>query len=134
MVRSVKFGAALCLLPGTAVLAAIPGHEQIRSPQVNSAAAGWGDWMELCTPSLPPAIHITRADFHLEGDRACGAWSECKIMVNSPLRVCYDFRLQGNNDQPNNQYTHGHGVLDFDTAPGFSNVTHPARLRQARPR
>jgi hypothetical protein len=54
---------------------------------------------ELCGEA-PPGYEIADAVFRLTGDRACGAWSECKPLSRTPQRVCWAFSMQGHDELP----------------------------------
>ncbi|URI11642.1 patatin-like phospholipase family protein [Aquincola tertiaricarbonis] len=72
---------------------------------------------ELCSPVLKEGQRIVASEFRLEGDRACGAWSECKPTVTTPQRVCWQFRLQGHDEwfPPRPAFSSGVLTLTLET-------------------
>jgi len=85
-----------------------------RSGMKNSGTmANFSAFYELCSDPIAEGTKIIRQDFRLEGDRSCGAWSECRLTVQEPFRVCYAFRMQGHNESPfsNGGVKQSEGVL-----------------------
>jgi len=73
--------------------------ETFRSgPRASGMGRNFSDWYTLCSPTLPPGSEIIKTSYRLEGDRQCGAWSECRLGETSPTRVCLEFRLQGHDE------------------------------------
>jgi hypothetical protein len=67
-------------------------------PKLSGAMKNFSDWYQLCSPSLPPNVHIESERFSLAGDRSCGLWAECRRVKNDGSQVCYEFRLQGHDE------------------------------------
>lgn len=65
---------------------------------------------ELCG-EVPPGYKISVVDFRLTGDRACGAWSQCKESSRSAQRVCWQFAMQGHNEWPAPGQAQSEGVM-----------------------
>ena len=70
------------------------------APKPSGPSKQFGPWNELCSTDdgLAPNFIIKAQHFELTGDRQCNAWSECRQTVNSPRRVCYEFRMQGHEE------------------------------------
>ncbi len=82
--------------------------------------ANWSNWYELCSDPLPDGAKITRYAFHLEGDRQCGAWAECRPKKITDDQICWEFRMQGHNEggifhigNPNEGIKQSEGVLQL---------------------
>lgn len=72
-----------------------------RSGQVLSGAgSNFSSWYQVAAEPPKPGYVIDPAmtNFRLEGDRSCGAWSECEATVNTDQAVVFRFRLQGHNE------------------------------------
>jgi hypothetical protein len=70
---------------------------QYSQPLESFAGANWSQWVELCALAGNNE-QIGVAQFHLEGDRTCGGWSECRETVHDSTRVCWQFRFQGHDE------------------------------------
>lgn len=75
----------------------------VTSDSVSSGeGAAFSSAYVLCSDTRPGAVPddfaIKASEFHLEGDRSCGAWSTCEQMVNTPAKACWAFRLQGHEE------------------------------------
>ena len=57
-----------------------------------------GEYVVYSDPS-PPGYKIANYTFSLSGDRACNAWSTCKVAVEGG-RVAFRFSLQGHDEWP----------------------------------
>jgi hypothetical protein len=67
------------------------------SPIPSFASASWSPWIEVCA-FAGANEEIGVAQFHLEGDRRCNAWSECRETVHDSKRLCWQFRVQGHDE------------------------------------
>jgi hypothetical protein len=68
-------------------------------PRESGVGKDFSDWYTLCTPpTLPADALIINVSYRLEGDRQCGAWSECRLGETTPARTCFEFRLQGHDE------------------------------------
>lgn len=115
------------VLAVTAILAA-SGGVQADVKTVVSGMQNSGDWAAyspfyvLCGEA-PAGQRIVSHTFSLRGDRACGAWAQCGLTDQSATRVCYQFRMQGHNENqawlgafnPNSGVRQSEGVLVLRT-------------------
>jgi hypothetical protein len=70
----------------------------IVSPLIQSfPGASWSPWVEVCA-SAGANEQVGVAQFRLEGDRSCGAWSECRETTHDSAKVCWQFRVQGHDE------------------------------------
>lgn len=53
----------------------------------------------LCSAAKPDGWTIVSQRFQLTGDRACNAWSTCAQTVNTPTQACYQFSMQGHDEE-----------------------------------
>jgi hypothetical protein len=60
--------------------------------------ANWSDWYRLCSRPAPEGFRVARSAFHMEGDRNCNAYSECREDSDSDKQVCWMFRMQGHSE------------------------------------
>jgi hypothetical protein len=75
----------------------------------------WSPWYTLGTDPPPPGYYLAAADFRLAGDRACGAWAECRKIADSPYYAAWEFRMQGHDE--NKQLTRF--VVSFNFGENF---------------
>jgi hypothetical protein len=74
-----------------------------------------------CSPPSPKSGYFIQSEhFSLEGDRQCGAWSECSKIESSTDKVCYSFRMQGHSEWRGPFGVGGGGVA---MSRGILNVT-----------
>jgi hypothetical protein len=67
----------------------------------NSSGNGssWGPFATICSDDKPHGWTIKNVEFHLEGDRQCGAWAECiNNPPSTPIKACRQFRMQGHDE------------------------------------
>ncbi|HEY8696718.1 MAG TPA: hypothetical protein VIM02_03810 [Rhizomicrobium sp.] len=75
------------------------GQYVSRSGMKNSGEmANFSDWYVHCTPDVQSGYTVRLVEYHLEGDRQCGAWADCQLTTNANDRICVSFRLQGHNE------------------------------------
>ena len=67
-------------------------------PRASGLGSNFSEWYELCSEPSPTGYSVRSVQFTLEGDRSCGAWSECRESRRTPDAVCWQFRLQGHNE------------------------------------
>jgi len=67
-------------------------------PQLSGIGAAFSAPYTVCSPELPAGSKIVNVSYHLEGDRSCGAWSDCTLTERSDTRACFQFRLQGHSE------------------------------------
>lgn len=80
--------------------------EKRSGPRPSGFGAGWSEHV-LCPDPAEPGYAIAETTFRLEGDRACGNWSQCDRVENS----CWRFRLQGHNELPDGGVRLSEGVM-----------------------
>ncbi len=70
----------------------------------------WSPWYRLGVGKAPGGYTVEKAEFWLSGDRACGAWAECRELVQSDSEVSWEFRLQGHSETgaPSRSFSTGH--------------------------
>ena len=107
--KNVGFSAALPIaalpnwIPDATYAAPLVARMEITKRSGNRDSGTLADFSsnyELCSDPIPTGSKIVKHDFHLEGDRSCGAWSECKLSREESSQVCYAFRMQGHNELP----------------------------------
>lgn len=84
--------------------------------------AAYSPYYVLCGDA-PNGQRIVAHQFSLRGDRTCGAWAECGLIEKSATRICYQFRMQGHNQNqallgvgnPNSGVRQSEGVLKLTT-------------------
>lgn len=69
------------------------------NPVASGACEGFGGWGSVCSADKPTGWKIASHSFALDGDRACGAYSECSQETANSAKVCYNFRTQGHNEE-----------------------------------
>lgn len=83
------------------VVAPIPERHLIEK-RTQNLPSGMGRFFsppyEICSDPLPSNSQIVAAEFRLVGDRACGAWAECRETSKTPSQVCWSFSLQGHDE------------------------------------
>jgi hypothetical protein len=92
--------------PPTAVTAAatapaLPDVTDIyrSGPQISGAGSNFSQPYDLCS-GPPPAGYVIKSNrFMLAGDRQCGRWATCKETRNEATKVCWQFSLQGHEEQ-----------------------------------
>jgi len=92
-----------------------PGQFERRAYSSGALPSGPSDlfsqWYTLCNDPVPEGWTIAEQSFVLTGDRECNAWSECKQIENTPTRACWQFRMQGHNEQVGTGIQFSTGVL-----------------------
>ena len=81
-------------------------------PKPSGAEDKWSDWYTLCG-TVPPTYKVDTSNFRLVGDRSCGAWAECREVQQTDQKVCYQFRMQGHNEQPPPGIAESEGILQI---------------------
>jgi hypothetical protein len=67
-------------------------------PKASGLGDVWSPWYRLGVAKAPNGYTIQSDDFWLTGDRACGAWAECREVIRNNNEVLWEFRLQGHNE------------------------------------
>jgi hypothetical protein len=79
---------------------------------ISGVGANWGPTYQICSDPGRSGYRVVRAEFQLNGDRHCGAWSECQEVQRNGSRVCWEFRLQGHSERSGeDSLARGTGVL-----------------------
>jgi hypothetical protein len=70
----------------------------------------WSPWYRLGVGKAPGGYTVEKSEFWLSGDRACGAWAECRELIKSDSEVLWEFRLQGHSEikAPRRTFSTGH--------------------------
>jgi carboxypeptidase family protein len=115
-----------------AAMAAPPSGspKTVRSDSVLSGVGrNWSGWYRLCSDQVGDNEEIVEPiEFRLEGDRTCGSWAECREAVRQPRQVCWEFRMQGHEDQPYPGQQSSRGVLQYSVA----RSANPAAARRVK--
>jgi hypothetical protein len=98
-VEVVKPAAAL-----TAAAAAAPALRDITDiyrsgPQISGAGKSFSAAYDLCSGDPPSGYVIKSNLFQLAGDRRCNQWATCTQTRNEATKVCWQFTLQGHEEQ-----------------------------------
>jgi hypothetical protein len=67
-------------------------------PQPSGIGSAFSAPYTVCSPEVPAGSTIVNVSYRLEGDRSCGAWSECTLSEKTDRHACFQFRLQGHNE------------------------------------
>lgn len=80
----------------------------------------WSQWYEIASDPIPSGSKIKQYKFHLEGDRQCGAWADCRPKSITDDQVTWEFRMQGHNEggffhigNPDSGIRNSEGVLEI---------------------
>jgi hypothetical protein len=68
-------------------------------PQISGAGKNFSAPYDLCSGDPPSGYVIKSNRFLLAGDRQCGQWATCKQTRNEATKVCWQFTLQGHDEQ-----------------------------------
>ncbi|HMG86475.1 MAG TPA: hypothetical protein VK574_12045 [Terracidiphilus sp.] len=98
-VELVKPPAALTAAAGVAP--ALPDVTDIyrSGPQMSGAGKNFSAAYDLCSGDPARGYVIKSNRFQLAGDRQCGQWATCKPTRNEATKVCWQFTLQGHEEQ-----------------------------------
>jgi hypothetical protein len=82
-------------------VAALPDRTEIyrSGPQVSGAGKNFSVPYDLCSGDPPSGYVIKSNRFLLAGDRQCDRWATCKETRNEATKVCWQFSLQGHEEQ-----------------------------------
>jgi len=97
-----------------------------QTPPLESGwGAGWSGWYQVCSEPLAAKEEIVATRFQLQGDRTCGAWSECRESERTPTRSCWQFRMQGHSERAFGAGAVGRswGILEIDVRSASSVPT-----------
>jgi hypothetical protein len=78
--------------------------------KVSGTGPHWSPWYRLGAGKAPRGYTVQKVEFWLTGDRACGAWAECRELARTDDRVLWEFRLQGHDEAgaPRRTFSTGH--------------------------
>lgn len=76
----------------------LQSRETRTPPLTSGVGSNFSQFYRLCNDPIPQDAKIVSKEFFLVGDRTCGAWSECRLVEDTPQRVCFEFRMQGHNE------------------------------------
>lgn len=68
-------------------------------PQISGAGKNFSESYALCSGDPPKGYVIKSKTFLLVGDRQCGRWATCRETRNEATKVCWEFSLQGHEEQ-----------------------------------
>jgi len=68
-------------------------------PQISGVGRNFSESYALCSGDPPKGYVIKSARFLLVGDRQCGRWATCKETRNEATKVCWEFSMQGHEEQ-----------------------------------
>jgi hypothetical protein len=71
-----------------------------RREQYSGKGKSFSQWFDITSDPAPAGYTLQSAEFHLEGDRRCGAWAECREISNDGHQVTWQFRMQGHEEGP----------------------------------
>ncbi|HWA91952.1 MAG TPA: hypothetical protein VG889_18070 [Rhizomicrobium sp.] len=117
--RSGEVKVALLLSPKHADLTPAPTPDPVpvtetriyESPsQPSGRGAEFSTFYSLCSQDAPAGWTIEKSSFVLTGDRQCGAWSNCSLLTETPTKVCWQFNMQGHDEQMGFLGTGGSGI------------------------
>jgi hypothetical protein len=75
-----------------AILTADSGRKQ------SGAGSSWSPWYRLGLNKAPAGYAVSRVEFWLSGDGACGRSAECRPLFSSDDQVLWEFRLRGHTE------------------------------------
>ncbi|MFL6306294.1 MAG: hypothetical protein ACJ72H_22410 [Candidatus Sulfotelmatobacter sp.] len=82
--------------PSQAVAPAIMTADS--SPKQSGAGSSWSSWYRLGISKAPAGYTVSRVEFWLSGDGACGGSAECRQLASSDEQVLWEFRLHGHDE------------------------------------
>lgn len=68
-------------------------------PQISGEGKGFSESYVLCSGDPPRGYVIKSNRFYLAGDRQCGRWATCRQTRNEATKVCWEFSMQGHQEQ-----------------------------------
>lgn len=67
-------------------------------PKASGIGHAWSPWYRLGVGKAPGGYTLQKIEFWLTGDRACGAWAECRELARGDDQILWEFRLEGHNE------------------------------------
>ena len=68
-------------------------------PQISGVGKNFSERYALCSGDPPKGYVIKSSRFLLAGDRQCDRWATCRETRNEATKVCWEFSLQGHEEQ-----------------------------------
>ena len=90
---------AIFLLASISGAYAQVGTYIISATESSGKVANYSRWYELCTPRHRRGYHLSLVEYHLDGDRRCGAWADCFVSTQADDKICVKFRMQGHSER-----------------------------------
>lgn len=59
----------------------------------------FSNWYSLASPDKSADWTIVNASFNLIGDRSCASFAHCNQTVDTPIKVAFNFQMQGHSEQ-----------------------------------
>jgi hypothetical protein len=96
------------MLPSQAVAPAIITADS--GPKQSGTRLTWSSWYRLGINKYPAGYAVSRVEFWLSGDGACGRSAECRQLSSSDEQVLWEFRLRGHDEvgAPSTTFSVGH--------------------------
>jgi hypothetical protein len=82
--------------PSQAVAPAIMTADS--GPKQSGAGSSWSSWYRLGINKAPAGYTVSRVEFWLSGDGACGRSAECRQLASTDEQVLWEFRLHGHDE------------------------------------
>ena len=93
-------------LSGANAFAVIPASQGVApaimtadsGPRPSGTGSNWSPWYRLAIPKAPTGYSVSRIEFWLSGDGACGRSAECRQLTGDDEHVLWEFRLHGHTE------------------------------------
>lgn len=97
-------------------------YQDSSGPRTSGECANFSEWYVLKTRPIENGRTIANFEYHLKGDRRCGAWAECELVTDSDKEKEVRFRMQGHSEfcglgsigRPNNGTAQSEMVFKYD--------------------
>jgi hypothetical protein len=106
-------------------------------PVLSGEGRNYSGWYEVSAPSPPVGyvFDLEHSAYHLEGDRTCEQYSECKWGDRSPTKLSFRFRMQGHPELPPPGQGRSQGVINIAyKSDSFESMYTLEKFRQPMPR
>jgi len=79
-------------------------------PRASGRGSSWSPWYRVGVTRAPAGYAVSRVEFWLSGDGACGHSAECRQFGSNDEQVLWEFRLHGHNEigAPSRTYSVAH--------------------------
>ena len=67
-------------------------------PRPSGTGSNWSPWYRIGVTRAPAGYAVSRVEFWLSGDGACGRSAECRQLGSNGEQVMWEFRLHGHNE------------------------------------